>query len=96
MGTNAGAVLLAAPLPANAENMATMDDLKVTTSGLAWKDLSEGTGSVPVAGSTIRYPDMIYCHVLHESLRSACILLDGKGELISVVQLIQPETCLPM
>lgn len=46
-----GAVLLAAPLTAYADDA---DDLTVTTSGLAWKDINEGTGSVPVAGVTIR------------------------------------------
>lgn len=48
-----GAVLTAMPLPvlAFADDAS---DLAVTSSGLAWKDLNEGSGAVPVAGSTIR------------------------------------------
>lgn len=58
VGADIGAVLLAAfpPVPAYADDV-DGNDLTVTTSGLAWKDVSEGTGSVPVAGSTIRFSD---------------------------------------
>ncbi len=41
----------AAPLGASADGG---DNLTVAESGLAWKDVTEGTGAAPTAGATIR------------------------------------------